>query len=384
MNLVFVAGEYPSAEQPGAGTFVRQLVLAVARQGHRCTVVNPIRWLSRRFGPLPPQYAHDETEGSRVVVHRPRTLSFSMKRIGPFRASVLTQGCFNRAVQRTVRRLAVVPDVLYGHFLYLSGFAALRAAQSVDRLAVAGVGEGTLWSIKPVGPERARRQLAPMGGFLAVSHEVRRMLEEELGVARDRIGVFPNGVDRSLFYPRDRAESRVRLGLQPGLVYLAFVGTFEELKGADRLLEAVREFPQVRLIMAGSGPLTLVSPQICFQGTVAHHRIPELLSAADMFVLPTQEEGSCNAVIEAMACGLPIITSNGPYMDDVVNDDVAVRVDPRDTGAIRAAIGALAGDEPRRRALSRACLEHARRFDINDRARRILAWMGERLSLRPA
>jgi glycosyltransferase involved in cell wall biosynthesis len=93
--------------------------------------------------------------------------------------------------------------------------------------------------------------------------------------------------------------------------------------------------------------------------------------------MPSLAEGSCNAVIEAMACGLPIVTSNGRYMDDIVDDEVAIRVDPTDVRAIREAILLLKNDPERRTRMSKACLKKARHFDINDRARRVTTWMEE-------
>jgi glycosyltransferase involved in cell wall biosynthesis len=80
-----------------------------------------------------------------------------------------------------------------------------------------------------------------------------------------------------------------------------------------------------------------------------------------------------------MACGLPVMTSNGSYMDDIVDDSVAVRVDPTDVRVIREAIVALMNDPVRRKSMSQACLEKSKQFDINLRARSVTAWLEELL-----
>jgi glycosyltransferase involved in cell wall biosynthesis len=129
--------------------------------------------------------------------------------------------------------------------------------------------------------------------------------------------------------------------------------------------------------MVGSGEVKPASAQILFRGVVDPRRMPELYSAADLFVLPTTEEGSCNAVLEAMACGLPIVTSSGRYMDDIVDDDVAVRVDPMDVRAIREAIVALMNEPARRKSMSEASLAKSKQFDINLRASRVATWLEE-------
>ena len=76
-----------------------------------------------------------------------------------------------------------------------------------------------------------------------------------------------------------------------------------------------------------------------------------------------------------MACGLPVVTSSGRHMDDIVDGDVAIRVDPGDVAALRDAILALQRDPERRARMAAACLRKARDFDIDERARRITAWL---------
>jgi glycosyltransferase involved in cell wall biosynthesis len=129
------------------------------------------------------------------------------------------------------------------------------------------------------------------------------------------------------------------------------------------------------MLLVGTGHADTEGCRIAFKGALPHSDVPRALAAADVFVLPTQVEGSCNSVLEAMACGLPIVTSNGKYMDDIVDDDVAVRVDPMDVSAIREAIVALMNDPARRKSMSQACLEKSKQFDINLRARKVTAWL---------
>ena len=146
------------------------------------------------------------------------------------------------------------------------------------------------------------------------------------------------------------------------------------------MLEAVDGLKGIGVAMIGQGDKSFKSQSIIYNGTVSHNDISMWLNSADIFVLPTREEGSCNAVIEALACGLPIVTSNGHYMDDIVDDEVAIRLDPTDVGAIRDAILVLKNDPERRKKMSEACLQKAKKFDINERAKRVTAWMEERIT----
>jgi glycosyltransferase involved in cell wall biosynthesis len=91
-------------------------------------------------------------------------------------------------------------------------------------------------------------------------------------------------------------------------------------------------------------------------------------------------EGSSNATVEAMACGLPVIVSRGEFNDDIVDDACAIRVDPTDFSAIRQAIQRLRDDPGRRESMAAAAKRKAASLDINRRARSILDWMEERIA----
>jgi teichuronic acid biosynthesis glycosyltransferase TuaC len=186
--------------------------------------------------------------------------------------------------------------------------------------------------------------------------------------------VFPNGTDHGAFHPRPRDAARRRWGLDPERFLVAFAGRFEEEKGLHRLLEAVQGLPDVGLLLAGSGSLKPAGPQVLLAGPMAHGDVPDILSAADAFVLPTRVEGCSNAVIEAMACGLPVVTSRGAFMDDLVDDASSLRVDPESVGEIREAIRTLSRDRGLAGRMGEAALARASRFCVFERTKAILEW----------
>jgi glycosyltransferase involved in cell wall biosynthesis len=373
--VVVVCQGYPSKAQPDNSPFVHQLVVALARQGHHCTVICPTSWLERRHAALPPREETEPTEKAPIRVFRPRYLSFSARQIGPYNTARLTYQRSGAAALRTIRALTPVPELVYGHFLYPSGRAAVQAGAELGCSGVVGVGEGTFWTVKPVGFDRARRDFAAATGMIAVSSVIRQELIQKLHLPPERVPVFPNGVDLNLFYRRERSAMCRKYSIPENRFNIAFVGDFGPDKGVGRLLAAARGLPNVALILAGRGRLPEPSAEVVFQQPVPHRAIPELLGAADLFVLPTTIEGSCNAIIEAMACGLPMVTSNGPCMDDLLTEEVALRVDPLDVAALRGAIQKMMASPGLRTAMSAACLKRARLFDINARARGIMEWV---------
>jgi glycosyltransferase involved in cell wall biosynthesis len=125
----------------------------------------------------------------------------------------------------------------------------------------------------------------------------------------------------------------------------------------------------------GSGPQVPKGPQVLYQGVVPHEEIPEWLNAADIFVLPTLDEGCSNAILEAIFCGLPVISSDLPFNHGVLDAQVAVLVDPRDERALGQAIAWLLKQPQRRAAMSQAALRRMQAFRLADRARSIVTFL---------
>jgi len=193
---------------------------------------------------------------------------------------------------------------------------------------------------------------------------------------RDRIVVTPNAV-KSAFYPRPPAEvEQVKRALDISAPYLLFVGTPQPRKNVARVIEAflaaTREGEHVQLVIAGKSTPTLerlrrahqaafASGRVVATGYVSDDDLACLYSGCIALVFPSLYEGFGIPVLEAMACGAPVITSNTTALPEAAGD-AALLVDPEDTAAIAAAMRRVLDAPDLRAALRARGFAHARQF----------------------
>ena len=203
---------------------------------------------------------------------------------------------------------------------------------------------------------------------IAPSRAVLDQLGKDEGLGTARLRCLPNGVDSDHFRPLDfvqRERRREELGIAPGHFVFACVARLVPVKRHQDLITALAQLndPRARLLLIGGGPQrqTLedqaqaagISEQIEFLGERSD--IERLLPAADAFVLCSQTEGSSNAVLEAMACGLPVIATAVGGNPEAVEDGVSgTLVAPGSPDQLASAMRALLADPQRARVCGRA------------------------------
>jgi glycosyltransferase involved in cell wall biosynthesis len=188
-------------------------------------------------------------------------------------------------------------------------------------VTVLGTGEhGDLARLarKPLGRIRARL-LARSAWFAALSAEARAELLAR-GMPAARIFALPNGVDVDVHRPageEERRRLRERLELPPDRFVGAFVGRLHPVKDVDTLLAAAARVPELTLVIVGDGPERArleaqaarlgIESRVSFRGVSSE--VAAVLRASDAFLLSSHGEGMSNALLEAMACGLPCLAS---------------------------------------------------------------------------
>lgn len=327
-SLLVWSSLFPSPAQPQAGIFVRERMFRVAEH-LPVAVISPQPWFPlqgvlRRLRPhFRPQAPKHERQAG-IDVYRPRFLSFPgvLKR---FDGLLMALGALP-TVRRLVRARRV--DVVDAHFAYPDGYAATRVGKWLG-LPVTVTLRGTEARHAKDAALRSKviEVLQNASRVFSVSSSLRQ-LSIDLGIEADKILVVGNGVDVGRFRPIEAAPAKAALGLPTDARVLITVGGLVERKGFHRVVaclpELLSRFPNVHYLVVGSaGPEGDYSREVesqvrslglgehvHFLGSLPPEGVCRALSAADVFVLSSRNEGWANVLLEAMACGLPVVATD--------------------------------------------------------------------------
>jgi glycosyltransferase involved in cell wall biosynthesis len=349
----------------GAERQAHALAQRLIERGHQVVVLT--RW---RKG-----WARHETIGTIPVKRGIRTVDY-----GPLYPLTYAAG-----VMQALREHRGWADVVHVTNIYLEAFVAVATRRwhgipIVVRPACAGyygdlarLERFRVWPVYP-GPGKISvrkfvRLVTRADAFIANSQGLRDELVGA-GFPAGRILQIPNGVDVDRFRPAsDVARTRRALQLPPGPL-VVFAGRLDPQKGLNTLIAAVepllRATPELRVLLLGDGPQRAaldaqirdggLGDRVLLGGLVED--VAPYLRAADVFVLPSVGEGMPNALLEAMAAGLPCVASGIGGCTDVITDGRnGLLVPPQDSRALRQALARLLGDGDLRTRLGRAARE---------------------------
>ena len=355
-RLVVFSSLFPNSAQPQAGLFIRERMFRVGRH-LPLTVVSPRPWfpgqaLLRRLRPgYRPLPARQERQDG-IAVHFPRFPALP--------------GLF-RQFDGIMMALACLPllwrlkrqgyNLIDAHFAYPDGYAATLLGRWLNLpTSITLRGTEVPHSRNPALRARVAAALARASRVFSVSDSLRQ-LAMQLGMSADKGRVIGNGIDLARFQPVSRAEARRRFGLPDNAKVLVSVGALVERKGFHRVIECLpellREQPNLHyLIVGGANPEGDMLPElrsqvaaagladrVHFLGALPPDELKWPLSAANVFVLATRNEGWANVFLEAMACGLPVVATDvGGNREVVCRPELGMIVPFGDPAALTAAL----------------------------------------------
>ena len=320
MRILLVSQMYPGPDDPDLGVFVAQLERSLRERGHQLELA----LLDRRSG------------GKRRYLTLLRRTLLAARR---FR-----------------------PDVVYAHFLVPAGLIGAL----VPRVPLVVTAHGR--DVRNVGTvpgvrELTRRTVARAAAVIAVSDYLRRELEAKIPEARGKTEVIDSGVDLERFRPGPAPEG------EPAFLCL---GALTERKNVVRLADAFEQLGRGRLTFVGDGPLRSRlegRTGVEVLQSVPHEDIPARIAQARVVCQPSLVEPLGQALLEALACGRPVVATRIGGPPEFVPPEAGVLVDPLDVGAITDALASAAA-LPCPNAAARAAAE---RHDVAEQARRVEA-----------
>ncbi|MDE2704437.1 MAG: glycosyltransferase, partial [Gemmatimonadota bacterium] len=250
--------------------------------------------------------------------------------------------------------VAGVPDIIHAHCAYPDGRAAVEYGSQTGRpvvITVHGSDIKILPKLKSQWRQLIVEALTQAAAVIVVSQELRREVMQ-LGVPADKVRYIPNGVDCRLFSVAGSHQ------LDEEKWHLLYVGRFVEAKGLRVLLAALAKVRSqgrdVSLTLIGGHPATgtadpflpqvndlNLSEHVSFEDAVPWEELPSYMAAADLFVLPSFSEGLTTSLIEAMACGLPVVATRCGGPEEVVNEEIGRLVAVGDAEDLAAGILAV-------------------------------------------
>lgn len=376
-HISFIVPGYPTKDDPQF-TFVAETIRAIADQGIVCTVFTTQSISKTLFRGVKsrPNYWIDETKkGSKIDIHQSRVVSFSNFKIMGWSVSALIS---QRAILRTFRKVIPETDILYAHFWH-SGVIAGEIANRYNIPFVVATGESKIWVQNLFSKSYIQKRLKKLAGVISVSTKNLQESEELRLINGAPSIILPNAIDTGKFRRLDKVALREKCNFPQDIFIISFLGAFIERKGPLRLLEAVEKLADssIKILFIGAGPQEPNGDAVLFKGRLPHALVPEYLSCSDVFVLPTLAEGCSNAIVEAMACGLPIISSNLPFNTDILDENNAILIDPLDVEDIAKAISLLKTQPNMLNNMGINSFKKASNLSIESRAKKILGFLNE-------
>lgn len=352
---------YPSSVRPNHGIFVETRLRQLLASGQVETrVVAPAPWFPfrhPRFGEYAKHAAvpaHEVRNG--IDVTHPRYLLLPKVGMNFAPASLA------RAGLKAARRLIAQGwdfDLIDAHYFYPDGVAATMIGKVLGKPVVI-TARGTDINLVPQY-DTPRRLILQAAEDCAAMITVCAALKDAivgLGGTAEKVTVLRNGVDLELFQPEDRAQARSEFGMGSRFA-LASVGHLIERKGHHLVIEALPQIPDAELHIAGAGEEETrlrdlarklnVTERVHFLGAMPQARLRTLYNAADALVLASSREGWANVLLEAMACGTPVVASNVWGTPEVVaTPEAGVLMPTRDAAGIVDAVVTLRAQLPQR------------------------------------
>jgi teichuronic acid biosynthesis glycosyltransferase TuaC len=246
------------------------------------------------------------------------------------------------------------PDLILNYWLYPDGYAAVRIGRELGVPVIVGaIGSDIRRRNDPSTVRLVRETMLRADAVITVSEELRQQAIAQ-GIPANKVTAILNGCDTAVFHTGDRGAARQQVGCDGSSELIVYAGNLLDSKGLGELMEAFLELagprPQLRLAIVGQGPYGAalarrasaagMESRVILPGRCDATGIARWMRASDVFCLPSYSEGCPNVVVEALACGRPVVATNVGGIPELVKEGCGLLIPPRDAAALRGALDA--------------------------------------------
>lgn len=349
MKVTWFVSNYPHHANSQAGIFYKILAEAMIGKGCELIIVAP----TPSTGPVLPmlsskwkQYASapELEEYDHLVIHRPRYFTLPGETDSRYAHKRIIAACLKLKL----------PDarLVHGFGSYPVNVAALQLAQMWDKPFVQTfIGSDVNdYPYRGAHQRKLFEELAKESQrVLAVSNNLCDKIKELSGVDATKV-VMP--ISESPKITQTREEIRVTFGLDPNAFVVLFAGSLIHEKGINELLEAFNDwsFSDSQLILAGPDPNQIQVPESVLKaGVVQHDSLLTLMTACDVLVLPSHNEGIPGVIKEAGQMGLPVLATRAGGIPEILDESTGYFAELRNVESLRTQLHAIKNNLPEAR-----------------------------------
>ena len=348
LKIAVVTRYFPSSAEPWQGRSAYQTLRVLARQADvrvfypNATYPSFLKPRKRIYDQLDASFSPPDVN---VTYHNYSALPLVSR---PFNGSMAA-----RCLLPHVRSFA--PDLIFSIFLYPEGYAALKIGQALSVPVVAmGIGSDIHSIGDRISAMYTRTLLREVDSLVAVCDDLRNKAVA-MGAPPEKTRAIVNGCDLSIFRVGDRLEARQNLHIDPAAEAVFYIGRMDVKKGLRELVEAATALhpqrPDLHLYLVGEGPdRPLIEGAIQANNATSYiHALPACafddvavwMTASDLVTLPSYMEGCPNAVLEALACGRPVVATRVGGIPEIMSDEFGRLVPPRDSAELARALASV-------------------------------------------
>ena len=355
-NLLVICDRYPHSKDSFSGVFVYhrvnelkryfESVMVISLTPYTPKILSPFLQPRRRMDSLAADYNYENVQ-----------VRFAKHFVFPFEPFKKYRG--NGAYRSTIKiltRTNFKPAILHAHFIWPSGYVGMRISREYNIPFVLTAHGHDVYDIPFQNDfyNKITKEILNSADFVITpSNRNKKILVNKLGCSSTKIKIIYNGYDPKLFHPIEKRICRERLSLPPHRKIILSVGNLNPVKGHIYLVKSmkkvVKTYPDTRCYIVGQGTEKTrlekeiknlgLENNVFLVGPQEHKKIPLWMNAADIFVLPSIDEGNPTVIFEALGCGKPVIgTKVGGVPEIIKNDRLGILVPPKNPDALADAI----------------------------------------------